>query len=273
MNATGVSGPNIMLKKIAAGSIAGILIFAGVSFGQIASDNAGNYGGGWTNGSNGGTGFTAWDLTQNNNDNTTNFAGYFTGDSTQGSGNINTGGLSFGIYANPGSAFANAIRGFAEGDLLVGQQFSLQLAVNFRNGNKGMTLNNGGTQLFNFNVGGDAYTYSIGNGSAITLSLAYQPDSIFSLAFTRTAGTTFNISITRTSSAGGTEVGLNQSFDLGATINNFKLYNSGTDAGGAAQNNFYFNNLAITVIPEPTTLSLLGAPALLGAYFLRRRKS
>ena len=46
----------------------------------VGSDNAGNYTTAtWTSGFNGGTGFGAWTFT-NDNDNTTNFAGYFIGD-------------------------------------------------------------------------------------------------------------------------------------------------------------------------------------------------
>ena len=259
-----------MLKKFALGIFIAAAA-ASASFGQIAFDTAGNYGGTWTNGSNGGTGFTPWDLSQNNNDNTTNFAGYFLGNSTDGSGDINTGGLAFGVYANPGTAFANANRGFAQGDLLTGQTFSLQMAVNFRNGNKGLNLYSGTTQLFNFNIGGDAYTYMVGTAGSQNLAFAYQPDSVFTLSFTRTTGTMFDISIVRMSNAGGTETFLSQSFDLGASVNNFRLYNSGTGSGVSA-NNLYFNNLQI--IPEPSTYSLFAGPALLGAFmFIRRRRS
>ena len=83
---------------------------------SLASDDASNYNDAvgspnpWVTGSNGGSGFGAWDLSNNNNDSNTHFAGYFLGDSTAGTGDINTGGQSFAIYANPNGAFATAVR-------------------------------------------------------------------------------------------------------------------------------------------------------------------
>ena len=47
-----------MIKKITLG-MASLGVMAVMAHAQVASDNAGNYGGGWTNGTNGGTGFTA----------------------------------------------------------------------------------------------------------------------------------------------------------------------------------------------------------------------
>jgi hypothetical protein len=208
-------------------------------------------------GTNGGTvgTFNPWDLTNNNNDGTTNFAGYFIGDSTAGSGDINSGGVSFGVYANPSTAFADAVRGFGS-TLSVGQTFSLDIAVNFRNGNKGFSLFDGGTEIFNLNVGGDDYTI---NGSS--LSLAYSATAVFDLSFTQTTLTsgTYSVSI-------GSNDFTNSYTGLAS---GFKLYNSGTDDGSAA-NNLYFNNLAI--VPEPSSLALLAGPALLGAWFFARRR-
>ena len=109
-----------------------------------------------------------------------------------------------GVYANPSTAFANANRGFTEGALTTGQTFSLQLGVNFRNGNKGLTLTSGGTELFDFNIGGDAYTYAENGGAGTALTLAYEPDSIFTLAFTQEAGNNIGVSISRTTSELGT---------------------------------------------------------------------
>ncbi|HEY0370233.1 MAG TPA: PEP-CTERM sorting domain-containing protein [Chthoniobacterales bacterium] len=260
-----------MTTKIAAGAIA-LIGLATTTFAQIASDTAGNYGGTWTNGSNGGFGFTPWDLSQNNNNGTDTFAGYFLGDSTAGTGNINdASGNSFGMFANPLGAFANASRAFTEGALQPGQTFSLQMAVNFRNGNKGVLVNSGSSQLFDFNVGNNDYTYSVSGGGQTSLGLSYQADSVFSISFTQTDGTTIQVAITRMSAGGGTETALNQSFNVGAAINNFKFYISGTD-NGAAANNLYFNNLQ--VVPEPSTLALVAAPAIFGALaFVRRRRA
>ncbi|MGA1194607.1 MAG: hypothetical protein ACO3ZG_09575, partial [Kiritimatiellia bacterium] len=58
-------------------SVAMAIAFTTTTLAQIASDNAGNYSGTWTNESNGGTGFGAWVLTA---DAGTGSAGFFTGD-------------------------------------------------------------------------------------------------------------------------------------------------------------------------------------------------
>jgi hypothetical protein len=247
-----------MIKKLALG-IVSLGLMAGAALAATnGTDNAANYGGGWTDGSNGGTGFGAWDLTNNNNDGSTLFAGYFLGDSTAGSGDINTSGVSFGIYANPGGAFADADRNF-DSALSVGQTFSLQLAVNFRNGDKGFNLyDTGAAEVFNFDVGGDMYKI---NGA--DTGLAYDSASIFNLSFTQTslAGGTYSVSR-------GVDVftGAYTGDAMG-----FRLYNSNTEGGDA--NNLYANNLSI--VPEPATLSfLLTGSSLLGAFvFVRRRRA
>lgn len=222
------------------------------------TDDAANYGGTWIDGSNGGTAgtFNPWDLTNNGGG---GFSGYFIGSSTAGSGNIDTSGVSFGIFANPAGAFADAIRSFGS-PLSVGQTFSLDIAVNFRNGNKGFSLFDGATQIFNFNVGSN--DYQINN---LSISAPYSSTAVFSLSLAQT-------------SAGGGTYSVFYSGN-GQTYNNvytgvasgFKLYNSGTDDGSAA-NNLYFNNLSI--VPEPSSYALLAGPVLLGAwFFLRRRRA
>ncbi|HEY1582776.1 MAG TPA: PEP-CTERM sorting domain-containing protein [Chthoniobacterales bacterium] len=223
------------------------------------TDNAADptYSDGWTTGDNGGTlgTFLPWDLTNNNNDGMTAFAGYFIGNSTAGSGDINTAGVSFAIYANPIDAFANASRSFAA-PLTLGQTFSLDLAVNFRNGNKGFSLESAAGQIFNLNVGGDDYQI---NG--VSIGADFSSTAIFDLAFTQTslAGGSYSVVFganTYHGSYDGIATGLN-------------LYNSDTDNGDAA-NNLYFNNLAI--VPEPSSLILLSGPALLGVLFFARRR-
>ena len=248
------------MKKMALVLVAMSLAATSAFAALPGTDNASNYGGSWINGTNGGTAgtFNPWDLTNNNNGGA-NFAGYFLGDSTLGSGNINTGGVSFAVYANPAAAFADAIRSFGS-TLSLGQTFKLDIAVNFRNGNKGFSLFDGATQIFNLNVGADDYTI---NGSSI--GAGYSSTAVFSLALTQTSLTTGTYSVFYS----GTSLFYNGGYT--GLASGFKLYNSGTDSG-VNENNLYFNNLAI--VPEPSSLALIAGPALLGAwFFVRRRRS
>ncbi len=256
------------LVAAAALSLAGL-----ASAATVGSDNAGNYAS-WTNGTNGGTGFGAWDLTGNNSNGTSLFAGYFLGDSTAGSGNINTGGKSFGMFANPSGAFANAARTFAGGALTLGQTFSIQLAVNFRNGDKGLNLLVSGTQVFNFDVGqsgtgADGYYYHAGTNAATSTGFAYFADSVFTLGYTQQSATAGLFTISRTSATGGAAATNSISVPLPATsgLTSFTLYNS--NANNASGDNLYFNNLS--VVPEPSAIALI-AVGLTGLVVARRRR-
>jgi hypothetical protein len=245
------------------------LLAAGSLFAQSALDNASNYAS-WSDGSNGGSGFLPWSLDQNN-DGTTVFAGHFLGDSTAGAGNINTGGQSFGMYANPGGSFATALRSFSS-ELSVNDQFSFQMGVNFDNGNKGFNLRMAGDSIFNFNVGsggsvgsanatlnpgaGAGYDYS-GNNAVIDVLLLV------------TSASSLEYEISRTSELGFQGVLFSGSVTgITAAMDNFEFYINNTD-NGDAQNNLYFNNL--TVVPEPGSFALLfGCFAMCWIGFRRR---
>jgi hypothetical protein len=255
------------MKPLTTSILSALLLLGFAAYASPASDNTGNYAV-WTNTSNGGTGFGDWDLTNNNNDNSTLFSGYFLGDSTSGAGNVNVSGNAFGIYANPGAAFATAQRDFASA-MSVGETFSVELGLNFDNGNKGLNLRDASNnQIFNFNVGSGAQIGTAFTNNPITATYDYGGAAVIDVALTLDSSTQLSYLVTRTSPQGtqgtlfsGTITGLS------AAPGNVEFYNSGTD-NGDAQNNLYFNNLAI--IPEPETAMMLLIGIGLIAYLRRR---
>src|SRR5580658_582629 len=65
----------------------------------VAQDKAANYTSGWSNGANGGSGFLAWILQDDNNTPASDdYSGFFL--STSGSSAVDTSAKSFGLYAN-----------------------------------------------------------------------------------------------------------------------------------------------------------------------------
>ncbi|MCC5875433.1 MAG: hypothetical protein JJU11_04355 [Candidatus Sumerlaeia bacterium] len=205
----------------------------------IGSDNAGNYGVTWSNGSNQGTGFGAWafDTTQGSG-----FAGMFIGDPGDG-GLGGLGDPSFGLYANPQDtgAFAKAIRPFAN-PLAVGQSFSVQLGMNWDSdgsGNKGLNIVSGGTEQVNVNMGGTS-TITV-NGTDTGFGYGTDP---MEWTFTVLDATTLQVHATPRNSG-------DSDFTTTVTIadlpTGFEVYAAGLASGANRQP--YFNNLQIT---EPT---------------------
>lgn len=226
---------------------------------DLASDTA--YNGGWNNLTDGGIAatFGAWTLTNTGAD-----AGRFIGDSTTLStpgADINTSGESFGMFGHSGQT-SEAFRDFGGNSLGVGQTFSLNLAVNFRNGIKGFDLRDSSDAvIFNFNVAGDDYVVQFaasGNGS---IGNAYSANTQFQLSFTQTSGSGGTWSIIRSGGISDLDSGT-----YSGVAENFKFYISGTTNGSNAADNLYFNSL--TIVPEPSA-ALLGG---LGVFALLRRR-
>lgn len=191
----------------------------------LASDNAGNYST-WANTNNLGFGFGAWDMW------TTGNAGfYLASSSNDGFGDINTNSKAFGMYGNTGSGdYSNAQRLLSNWS--DGATFSIDLAIAYRNGNKGIVLfSSGYAEEWSFNVGSDQYT-----AGGVNQSWAYSQTSIFNLTVTQ-SGNDILINLSRGSD--------NYSTTLeGKTLFAFKLYCGNT--GTASLNNLYFNNLKVT---------------------------
>lgn len=230
-------------------------------FALTASDNADNYGSGWTSGTNGGSGFNPWGFTTTA-DNTVDI-----NNSAPGGSSINTTAGSFEMAANNGGSF-DVFRSFGGGaSLAAGDIFSVDISVNFRNGNKGFDLRNDGTGLFNFNVGGDNYFF--GGTDLGAEGWGYVTDGVYSLEFEFLTETIMNAKITRTSLTDITREFELTNVNLSSAVNNFKFYVSGTDNADAV-NRLYANNLE--VVPEPSTYALFAGAFVLMFAMQRRRR-
>lgn len=254
-----------------------------------ASDDASNYTSvTWVDGSNFGTGFGTWSF--NNNDDPGNglFAGRFLGSSTDGAGDINTGtspSQSFGMYANPNSVnlgtveepnfvtpFSTASRTFSSA-LSVNDQFSFDFALQNDNGNKGFNVFAGGAQAFGFNVGfGAQVNTAFTNNSSIANYDFGGGDAMLQAVLTVLSTSSISYEIRRTSGSGlqgilfsGTISGITNPLD------SFEFYISGTDGGGSAANNLYFNSLSVSEVPEPSAFALLAGCLALATCLMRRR--
>ena len=159
----------------------------------------------------------------------------------------------------------NAERGFAN-PLGVGDSFSFQWGINFdsNGGNKGFSIYSGGTsgaELINLNnAGSSAITI---NGTDVGFGYGV---AAMTWTITRTSET--NLQVEANNRAGGADYSGNITISGTAAPDSFKFYASGMDSGDNRQP--YFNNLTLTVVPEPSSLSLL---ALSGLALLRRRRA
>ena len=259
----------------------GVAVFAFLFSSARAASNAFDdaadptYASGWTNGSNGGFGFGPWTITANPPGTTS--AETFVGDSTtlapnNSGGNVNTSGVSFGLFGY-NDAYVNAIRSF-NAPLSIGQTFSIQIAVNYRNGNKGFDVTDpNGNNIFDLNIGGDDYSVNnTGGGTTNLFDKAYDPNTVFTVYITQTSDTEGSWTIIRSGGMSGTaSSGIFPYQGVAAGIN---IYNVQTTDGNLPQDYLFVNNLQI--IPEPSTLALLADSVSFGALLylcapLRRR--
>jgi hypothetical protein len=196
-------------------------------------------------GGNGGNGFSNWVITANAGpgDGFTNFAGVFLG-SSAAVGNVNgSDGEAFGLFANSdgnGDALSEATRAFETLD--IGQSFTVTLGVNFRNGAKGLMLQNGGTWLFEVAVFNDDYWYNVRDtgDNPVSLGWTYAADTAIEVIFSRTGANSYNVQFIREGSV--PESTLIEGITLSQAPDRARFYVFNTDAGDA--NNLYVNDLA-----------------------------
>lgn len=266
------------MKKLWVLSVAGAFMAGSVLASNLASDNAGNavYGGGWTTGMNGGSGFGAWSQQVDAG------AGYFyvnsyvNNPSTIAPG-IDTSSVSWGLSASvPASATAFAMRPFTGGSLSIGQTFEISLQNGYVDGGAvGIDLRNG-TSMTDYNDGERLSLYFAGgwhvyDGHSNPSLLNYDTGG-FTVDFTLTGANTYSLTMTnldpnaaadnRSITVIGTLAGTTD-----AGIDSVTLYSQQNTTD--SYHNMYFNSMS--VIPEPTSDALVCA-GLFGLLLMRRRK-
>jgi hypothetical protein len=197
-------------------------------------------------------------------------AGRFIGSSTAGAGDINTGGQSFGLYANPNGSpnpYAASTRKFAKPALTTGDVFSFKLTVNNRSpGNRGFDLRNAsGVGVFNFDIRSGGYYVNGDNGASLNAS--HNANTVFTFTFTQRERRV-DYTIQRT---GGITASTSGSFNADSgTIADVRFYISGANGGDAS--NLYFNQLSLTTEPRgdgPLTIGERRVPGRNPSYLLR----
>lgn len=224
--------------------------YAGITnvFAVAPEDTASNYSGGWTNGSNAGLGFEAWQITTHSGTN------YF---ATNLIANPSTAGITdFGIEAfalvaqsTNSPAMVETDRSLA-GPLKVGDELKFQWAVNFDaaspTGSKGFVLYSGATELLRVDQSGTPGAILFAHsGHSIDIGISNGTAPI-TWSFTRTG--TNSLQVAATGRDGSTNIVFSNSIVIPGAPDAVRWYASrlpSDPAEDAAKHQPYFNNLHI----------------------------
>lgn len=159
-----------------------------------------------------------------------------------GKTDVDRNGAAFKVY-DPSGGYVDLYRFIDPLGLEAGETLSLDLAVNFRSGFKGMDARDADENaLFNFNVGDEEYTVSkvsTGNGS---VGSAYAAHTVFNLRFQQESEVGGTWTVTRSGDLAGTATGT-----YTGRIRSLKFYSGGHE--GCPEDALYFNNLTLHSAP------------------------
>lgn len=228
---------------------------------MLASDSAadGAYAGGWASSANGGFGFNAWTLATGGGP-----GGFFTGSSVNNAAGsspvIDTGGQSWGLWANSGGQ-AVAFRSFAN-SLAVGQVLQLSMDNGYieSGSSVGFTIRtgnaSGGTEDYNAGarfeflyIGGDATnSYKVVDAAGVRNVDVPFTGTGLRLAFTLNTSTAYTLQVT--DNASDATVTITGALQDAAPLQSLALYNN--SAGPEAPHDAFFNSLGVSGEGGPT---------------------
>jgi hypothetical protein len=271
-----------LLIRTSAIVIAMGLTTSGAFAAEDAFDTAANYAGGWSASTtpNLGTGFGSWTVTAVNNNNPP-YSGTYLDETGYGNPDaVLSGGYAWGTYANSGppTPALDMVRAFntdGSSTSLVNQTFSVALGSGGIGG-AGSYINLGVGTAFNLAYtggGSDNFTLSVDGGAANPIPVAFaQLQAGIDVAFTVTGpanSSSESYSLSIAPFAGGPAIYTGSgTFDSSAfNTSDFSFVGSNTS------NDQFVNNLSITsVVPEPSSLVLLGFTGIASLRAIRRRK-
>jgi len=212
-----------------------------------AQDDASNYAS-WSNGDNEGFGFSAWDLTDNNNDGTSTYSGYYIGTNPTQNGREDISTLDskvFGLYANTGSGTAYAVAkrlfvddSFTTRSLNVGESFSFNFAFSWNLGKRGINLygEDGTAWLFNVEHSGSDALQSTGGE---LLADIYNKDVLIKFSWKGGASNNLSISVTADGSTTTT------THTIASSPVGFTFYTERSGTGDNSNYEPFFNSLKV----------------------------
>jgi len=209
-------------------------------------DDATFYPVGWSNGSNGGNGFSSWSFQLGGGQ---HLIGDATINAATNASGLNTGGSSFALLGS-GGGFQEATRSFST-PLVVGDAFTFGFSFQWDGQNRGFDILSGATVVFNMNITSAGYVWT-GGGSAPTTPWpgVREFGVLVDASFTVTpSGLTYVFS-----SLQDTNLNVTGTVATASAITGFKFYNS--ESGPGAR--LHFNKLA--VIPSTTPFLSVSGP-------------